>query len=179
MRKRNRPSLDASSMADIAFLLLVFFLVTTSMDVDKGILVQLPPSVDLPEPRDPEPYHAREVLEVLVNKNDQLLVEGNRMPLSELRVETRKHLLNFGSLDDYSTNPSKAIVALQNDRETSYEVYISVYNELKAAYREVRETIALQTFNRELHELSKEEMKRLTKELVPLRLSESDPFSVN
>jgi len=178
MKKRNRPSVDASSMADIAFLLLVFFLVTTSMDVDKGILVQLPPSIEAPDPPEPEPYHAREVLEVLINSKDQLLVEGRRIEVSELKAETKKHLLNYGVLADYSSLPSKAIVSLQNDRNTSYESYISVYNELKAAYREVREFIAMREFNLEMELLNKDQMRKLRKELVPLRLSESDPFEL-
>lgn len=136
-KKRGSTEINASSMADIAFLLLIFFLVTTTIDQDKGILHGLPPWTDVPPP-DIE-LRERNVLEILVNSNNQLLVESEYIQISELRAIAVKHISNNGKLPNFSESPKKAIVSLKNDRGTSYDIYIQIQNELKAAYRELRD----------------------------------------
>ena len=143
--KRAIPEINAGSMADIAFLLLIFFLVTTTMDVDKGINRKLPPYDDqLLE--DPPPIKKKNIFEVLVNSNDALLVEENYLDISRLREEAKKFLNNNGDgTCDYcegayrdpasSDNPDKAVISLQNDRGTSYSMYLKVQNELAAALK--------------------------------------------
>jgi biopolymer transport protein ExbD len=143
--KKAQQEINASSMADIAFLLLIFFLVTTTIDQDKGILHGLPPWSEEPPP-DIKLYE-RNVLEILVNSNDQLLVEQEYMKIDKLREITKKHIDNHGRLENFSVSPQDAIVSLKNDRGTSYGMYIQVQNELKAAYGEVRDAMALRITN--------------------------------
>lgn len=117
-KKRGSTEINASSMADIAFLLLIFFLVTTTIDQDKGILHGLPPWTDEPPP-DIE-LREKNVLEILVNSNNQLLVEGEYLDVSNLKDMAIKHISNNGRLPNFSENPKKAIISLKNDRGTSF-----------------------------------------------------------
>jgi|TARA_B110000261_G_scaffold80539_1_gene92595 hypothetical protein len=152
---RKSPEVNAGSMADIAFLLLIFFLVTTTIETDSGINRKLPPMEDV---IDPPVIKQRNIFTVVVNKNNMILVEEKLMDLSDVRKAAVKFLDNGGGLGeeacDYckgekdrssSDNPDKAIISLKNDRETDYKVYISVQNELVAAYNVLRnrEFIAL------------------------------------
>lgn len=148
MARRSAPEVNAGSMADIAFLLLIFFLVTTTIETDSGINRKLPP---MDEIIDPPIIKERNIFTVVVNKNNQILVEEKLMELRDIRKEAVAFLDNGGGLGeescDYcqgskdrssSDNPEKAIISLKNDRETDYKVYISVQNELVAAYNELR-----------------------------------------
>ena len=148
MGRRSAPEVNAGSMADIAFLLLIFFLVTTTIETDSGINRKLPPMEEI---IDPPIIKERNIFTVVVNKNNQILVEEKLMELRSLRSEAVAFLDNGGGLAeeacDYcqgsrdrssSDNPDKAIISLKNDRETDYKVYISVQNELVAAYNELR-----------------------------------------
>lgn len=150
MARRGTPEVNAGSMADIAFLLLIFFLVTTTIDKDSGIARTLPP---LEENKDEVNIRKRNLFIVVVNKNDDILVNEVPMRLDELRAAAIKFIDNGGapsSTVDYcdfcqgerdpasSDNPDKAIISLQNDRLTSYKMYIAVQNELTAAYNELR-----------------------------------------
>ena len=148
MAKRSVPVVNAGSMADIAFLLLIFFLVTTTIETDSGLNRKLPP---IEEVIDPPIIKERNIFTVVVNKNNQLLVEEELKDISDIRTLAIEFLDNGGGAGedscDYcqgkknpssSDNPEKAIVSLKNDRETSYKVYIAVQNELVAAYNELR-----------------------------------------
>ena len=149
MARRSAPEVNAGSMADIAFLLLIFFLVTTTIETDSGINRKLPP---MDEIIDPPVIKERNIFTVVVNKNNQILVEEKPMDLRDIRKEAVAFLDNGGGLGDEacdycqgnkdrssSDNPEKAIISLKNDRETDYKVYISVQNELVAAYNELRD----------------------------------------
>jgi len=170
--KRAIPEINASSMADIAFLLLVFFLVTTTMDIDRGILVTLPPYTNEPPPDDVQ-ANARNVLEILVNSKDQLLVENELTQISELKEITMKHVDNRGRLPEFSDSPNDAIVSLKNDKSTTYKRYIEVYNEIRAGYNELRNQYAMQTYGVDFKKLTDENMKAVRAE-YPLKLSEAD-----
>ncbi len=148
MAKRKAPEVNAGSMADIAFLLLIFFLVTTTIETDSGINRKLPPMEDQ---IDPPIIREKNIFTVVVNKNNQLLVEESLTDIKDLRGLAVDFLDNGGGSGeeacDYcqgkrdprsSDNPDKAIISLKNDRETDYKVYISVQNELVAAYNELR-----------------------------------------
>jgi biopolymer transport protein ExbD len=156
MAKRSAPEVNAGSMADIAFLLLIFFLVTTTMEKDSGISRKLPP---MEESEEDVVIKQKNIFTVLLNKHDQLLVEDELMELKDLRKAAVEFLDNGGSTDndgnpcDYcqgkkdpssSDHPDKAIISLKNERETSYAMYISVQNELVGAYNELRNRRALQ-----------------------------------
>ena len=173
--KRGIPEINAGSMADIAFLLLVFFLVTTTMDIPTGIQVQLPPITDEPPPESKQ--RKKEVLEVLVNANDQLLVEGKLMRVDQLQQKTIDHLTNEGKDPNLATSSTSAIVSLKNDRGTSYDMYLSVYNELEAAYKKVRNDYAMQKYGLEFSKLRSKAQIDEVKEKYPKKLSEAEPVN--
>lgn len=176
MRKsRAIPEINAGSMADIAFLLLIFFLVTTTMDTDTGIAISLPPKLDITEP--PPPIKEKNVLKVLVNSNNQLLVEGELTDISSLREKTVKFITNNGVDPNLSDNPQKAVISLKADRGTQYETYINIQNELKAAYREIRDEEAMKRFGRKYSEL-RDDQRDIIKKEYPQKISEAEPEDI-
>lgn len=160
MAKRAAPEVNAGSMADIAFLLLIFFLVTTTIETDTGINRKLPPMDDNQED---VIIKQKNIFTVLVNGKDELLVEDERMNLKDLRKAAVEFLDNGGDgTCDYchgkknpasSDNPDKAIISLKNARETSYKMYVSVQNELVAAYNELRDKRAMSLYGKTFTEL--------------------------
>lgn len=160
MARRENSEINAGSMADIAFLLLIFFLVTTTMDVDSGISRKL--SEKPPLDYKPPIIKMKNILEININRNDQLLVEDEVMELEDIKQTTIDFLDNGGGIGktvdevvgspcDYcngkkaensSDHPNKAIISVQSDRGTSYGMYITVQNELLSAYTELRNIYA-------------------------------------
>ncbi|WP_207554808.1 ExbD/TolR family protein [Acidiluteibacter ferrifornacis] len=196
MARRNAPEINAGSMADIAFLLLIFFLVTTTMDVDTGLTRKLPP---IPEDiENPPEVKMRNVFQVLVNANDDLLVEGEPMLVSELRKKAKEFIIgdaNNPNMPEFKLTQvpvlgnipvSKQIISLQNDRGTSYEMYIKVQNELVGAYNEVRNEFAMQKFGKSYVDLEKLAETSETaaaqadavKDVYPQRISEAEPKNI-
>ena len=230
MARRPLQEINAGSMADIAFLLLIFFLVTTTMDQDIGILRQLPPPVPDDMEKPPE-VKQRNVYEVLVNSNDQLLVEGKPMDIRNLRegavdfytnpnqspdlpqltTVTRDMVQNnlnqlrqalsekpdsqelkdkikdwenkltaLELIGTYQELPSSALISLQNDRGTSYEMYIKVQNELSAAVNGLRDALSEKKFGVPYSELDpandddKPKIKAI-RAVYPQRISEAEP----
>lgn len=169
---RVSPEINASSMADIAFLLLIFFLVTTTIDVDKGITVKLPPWSD--EPPETQKLKTRNVYSVLVNANDELLVRGEPMEVKDLKENAKVFILNPQKLDNMSESPKKAIISLKNDRGTSYGSYLGVYNELKAAYNELWDEYSDTNYGMPYDELTIDKKKELRSN-IPLVISEAEP----
>jgi biopolymer transport protein ExbD len=189
MPKRAVPEINSSSMADIAFMLLIFFLVATTMDIDTGLARMLPPPVpkDLPDEKPPE-VKEKNIYVVLINKNDQLLVEGRPMDVSMLKDGCKEFLTkidvpNFpdSEIKDIpylgKRSISKGIVSLQNDRGTSYGRYIEVQNALVAAYNEVREAYAMENFGKKFDDLT-EGKQDAVKKAIPQRISEAEPKRV-
>ncbi len=173
-QRREKPEINASSMADIAFLLLIFFLVTTTMDMDKGLLVVLPEYTESPPPI--IEYHERNVLEVLVNGNDQLLVEGKSFEVENLKEMVKKHVANPLKEEDFAKSPQVAVVMLENSASTSYDKYINVHNEIRSAYNELREEYAQRKHHVTFDLLDREIQKHIMKEVYPLRVSEAEKF---
>jgi biopolymer transport protein ExbD len=198
MAKRKVPEVNAGSMADIAFLLLIFFLVTTTIETDSGINRKLP-QIEEDNPNPPE-IKMKNIITVMVNKNDQLLVEDQLMELKDLREAAIKFLDNGGDgsctyckgAKDISSsdNPDKAIISLQNDSETSYKAYISVQNELVAAYYFLRDRECMTKYGKTYRELemmfddprTPESMRTRIEPLIkdiqgmfPQKLSEAEP----
>lgn len=172
MGRKKPPEINASSMADIAFLLLIFFLVTTTIVEDKGVLVKLPPWSN--EPPESLQMKTRNVYSVLVNAEDQLLVRGEPMKIGDLRDNTKKFISNPQRMPNMAEDPRKAIVSLKNDRGTKYETYLEVYNELKAAYNELRTEMAQRRHGKDFEFCTKLQQKDIRAQL-PLVISEAEP----
>jgi biopolymer transport protein ExbD len=160
MAKRAAPEVNAGSMADIAFLLLIFFLVTTTIETDSGINRKLPP---LEESEEDVIIKQKNIFTVLVNGKDQFLVEDELMELKDIRKAAREFLDNGGDGTctyckgkkdpSSSDNPDKAIISLKNERETTYKTYIAVQNELVAAYSELRNIRATALYGKSFTEM--------------------------
>jgi len=164
-------------MADIAFLLLIFFLVTTTINVDSGIYMQLPPKLD--ENVDPPEIQQRNLLNILVNNTGDVLVDGRFMSIDTIRDEVKRHVTNEGQLPNYSDSPDAAIVSFKTERQLPYEQYINVLDELRGAYDEIRDDYAREirgvdyaTYKGQLGEDDEDEVK--TKYPIKISLAEPD-----
>lgn len=202
MARRASPEVNAGSMADIAFLLLIFFLVTTTIETDRGISRKLPPIPE--EDVVPPVIKQKNIFTVIVNRNNELLVEDEVMQIEDLRESAKAFLDNGGGAGDEacdycqgpgdpgsSDNPTKAIISLVNDRRTEYGTYISVQNELVAAYNELRNREAQRLYGMEFTQMeanyndanwrgNKEQLREqigVVKDLFPEKLSEAEPQS--
>ncbi len=163
--------IHAGSMADIAFLLLIFFLISTTILMDQGITVRLPPwEPDRPVNHPPP----KNILAIRVNAEGQLLVRGERLPVKELKAKLMQFISNPQRRPDLPSKPSKAVVSLQNDRGTSYGSYINVYNELKAAYHQLWKEEAQRLYQRDYTELGAAQQ-GVVRQLIPLVISEAEP----
>jgi len=174
-RNRNRMTneINAGSMADIAFLLLIFFLVTTQIVEDKGIMVKLPPwSEDEP---DITKLNKRNVFSVLVNAQNQLLVRGEFEEVSNLKEKAKEFIANPKKREDLAEMPTKAIISLKNDRGTNYETYLEVYNELKAAYNELWSEESRKLYGKDYSEDLPIHMRKEIRSKIPFVLSEAEP----
>ncbi len=170
---KSRPEINASSMADIAFLLLVFFLVTTTIDVERGITVRLPEWSE--EPPEELNLKKRNVFSVLVNAQNQLLVRGELAEVSELRERAKEFIMNPNANPELAEAPNSAIISLKNDRGTKYSVYIEVYNELKAAYNELWDEESMRIYGVHYSDDMPKAKKEKIKEKIPFVLSEAEP----
>lgn len=172
-KSRSAPEINASSMADIAFLLLVFFLVTTTIDVERGITVRLPEwSIEPPEEIN---LKKRNVFSVLVNAQNQLLVRGELARVEDLRTRAKEFIMNPMNNPDLAEAPNSAIISLKNDRGTNYETYIEVYNELKAAYNELWDEESMKLYGQHYSEDLPKDKKDKIKDKIPFVLSEAEP----
>ena len=134
---REKPTLNASSMADIAFLLLIFFLVTTRIASEKGLAMSLPPKQE--QKMLTTPALDRDVLRITINSDNKILFETDKNgTVSEIKNLVKTHLLNYGKDENYSQNPQKAIVVLSSQRQTNYNFYIEVLDKIKAGYNEAK-----------------------------------------
>jgi len=173
MAKRELQEINAGSMADIAFLLLIFFLVTTTMESNYGVRRKLPPPDDLTEHPEVD-IKQRNVLEIVVNGQDKMLIEGESKEMKDVKNLALEFLTNNGKNPNSSDNPQKAIIQIKHTRQTSYKEYISLYNELISAYTVVRNQYAKQKFGKLFDNLSKEDQK-VVKKYYPQQIAESTP----
>ncbi|MDA3879211.1 MAG: biopolymer transporter ExbD [Prolixibacteraceae bacterium] len=188
---RKLPEYNASSLADIAFMLLIFFLVTTTMDIDSGLERRLPQWVDPDDIEDTPPIKERNVFVVLVDRNNRLLVEGELTRVEDLKEKTKEFLTNpsdnanlpekeikeipfFGP---YQVLTKSAVVSLQNDVGTTYGTYISVQNELIAAINELREDLSKRKFGKSYNDLNTDQQDAI-KEIYPQKISEAEPKKI-
>lgn len=180
--QRNAPLINAGSMADIAFLLLIFFLVATTLAKDKGIERKLPRKCP-PGQECVVNIEDRNILRLYLNETGELLVNDDLTTLVELRDKIKGFINNNGDgscgycdgvqLDDSSENPSKAVISLTTDRLTPYAEFIALQDEISKAYYELREHYALKMFEKKPSELTDSELKQV-KEAYPFLFSEAD-----
>lgn len=172
--RRQDNRINAGSMADIAFLLLIFFLVTTTILVDTGIQVRLPLWVEnVPPQHIPE----RNMLKIKVNAQNELFVENSRAEPEQLRSRVKNFIMNPGALSTRPGSPRKAVVSLQHDRGTSYQAYLEVYSELMAAYRELWEEAALRRYQLPYQNLPAARQEQIRAD-IPLVISEAEPVDL-
>ena len=161
-------------MADIAFLLLIFFLVATQISQDKGVRVVLPEYYDGPKGE----ALNKDVLNIKINKFDEVIVEGEPSKLEDLRELIPAFVLNPERRSDYPTSPHKAIISLQNDVNTSYDAYVYAYSVIQSSYTNMRREMAESKFGKDLSQLNMIEAEEI-KKLLPMKVSEADPFDEN
>jgi len=190
--KKKLPEINAAPQADVAFQILIFFLIATTMDTDKGLLRKLPPIAEVEEQKK-EDVKERNVFLVLVNRNNQLLVENQIGNINELRAKAKEFIENPYNAEDL---PEKVktevpyfgevavtkyhVISLQNDRGTTYGAYMAVQNELTAAYNELRNQLAESKFNMKYDDFKDEDdpRRKAIDEIYPLRISEAEPRNV-
>jgi biopolymer transport protein ExbD len=185
---RKTPEIPSASMADIAFMLLIFFLVATTMDVDSGLERSLPPMP--PEVMDDTPpIKERNVFSVLLDQHNRLMVEGEIMRVDDLREKAKEFMTNPNSLETLpETKPveipffgnvevSKGVISLRNDFGTQYGTYISVQNELMAAVNELRGELASQKFSKKYANCNDEQRDAIRK-AIPIQISEAEPKKI-
>ncbi|KAA3635087.1 MAG: biopolymer transporter ExbD [Bacteroidetes bacterium] len=170
-KRRKAPSINTGSMADIAFLLLIFFLVTTTIMEDSGIRVKLPVWEETPPVM---PVSSDNILSVKVNAQNALMVEGEIMPIRELKEAAKIFITNPENLPDRPSSPKKAAISLQNDRSTNYEAYLEVYDQLVSVYNELWETEAQKLYGKSYELISKAKQKHIKTE-IPMVISEAEP----
>lgn len=185
--KKKLPGLNASSMSDISFLLLTFFLLVSSINTDMGIQRRLPPPSD-PNVKPPD-IHRRNTFVVLVNKDDKLLFNGELGEINLLKERAKEFLSNPDNLANLpekiskdipllgTVEVSKGVISLQNDRGTSYEMYLMVQNELTAAVNELRDEMAKTKFGKSYVDCSAMQREAIDK-AIPIAISEAEPKNI-
>lgn len=187
---KKTPEIPSASMADIAFMLLIFFITATSMDVDSGlerVLPQMPPPNQ--EQDDTPPIKERNVFTVLLDQYNRLMVEGEIMRVEDLREKAKEFILNPNDLETLPEKKpteipligeypvSKGVISLRNDHGTQYGTYIAVQNELVAAVNEVRDELSTQKFGKKYAELTSEQQEAI-RDAIPSRISEAEPKTI-
>lgn len=165
MSKRELPGINAGSMADIAFLLLIFFLVTTTMNIDSGILRKIPEKQRIPSKI---VIKNKNILEININRNNELFVENQVIQISELQNIVTNFIDNGAGLDKNneactwckgnknlksSDHPSKAFISIKTDRETSYGTYVVILDKLNSSYEKLRNRLSKELYNTSYSEL--------------------------
>ena len=185
--KRKVPDINSSSTADIAFLLLIFFLITSSMDTGRGLARLLPPPPEDEKNENTDKIKERNILQVYLNKDDALMCGNDYIGVDQLRQKAKEFIANINNaenmpektqknVDFFGTTlvNDKHVISLQNDRGSSYQAYISVQNELVAAYNELRDELAQEKFGVTYAELNDAQQKAV-REVYPQRISEAEP----
>lgn len=189
MGKKNKkvPGLNTSSTADISFMLLIFFLVTTSMDTDMGLARRLPPPPEKDQEEAEIDVKERNVLNVRLNAAGNLMVNHDFMDIKQLRARAKefiknennlpslpeKHMKNIELLGQCAVT-DKHVISVQTDRGTSYNIYFQVQNELVAAYNELRDELSKAKFNKPYAALTDEQQEAI-RAYYPQKISEAEP----
>ena len=184
------PALNTTSTGDIAFLLLIFFLVATTMDVDKGIQRRLPPMPDENQKQQDIKVNRRNIVVVRINSQDRILAGGVPMDVTQVKEKIKEFIVNPTNSESLPEKEmkdiegfgqyavSKGVVSLQNDRGTSYSAYLRVQNEIVKAFNEIRDDFAMVNYGSKYADLD-EEKQRIVRDAVPQSISEAEPKDVS
>jgi len=173
MRKRRElPGINAASMADIAFLLLIFFILITKIDNSVGISRNLPP-INEEQQQSIIDINRRNVFEITLKDDNQLFVNNNVLQLNNLKIALKQFILNNGRNPDMSDSPKDVVILLKIERESNYNTYIAVQNEITHSYNEIRNESANLLYRKNFQELNYEQQTEIRK-LFPMQLSEAD-----
>lgn len=167
-KQRETPGLNTTSTADISFMLLIFFLVTTSMDVDKGLLRQLPS----PDPQKKEQQTVVDkanLMELRLTAGDTLLVNGKPMKVSQLKEETIRFVHRLGK---------KHLISIESERDADYNLYFQMQNQLMEAYSQLRNETAQKKYHRD-YALLNNDQKEQVRNICPQRITESYANAMN
>ena len=187
---KSTPALNTTSSADIAFLLLIFFLVSTTMDVDKGIQRRLPPMPDENQKQQDIKVNRRNIVVVRINSQDRILAGGVPMDVTQVKEKIKEFIVNPANSESLPEKEmkdiegfgqyavSKGVVSLQNDRGTSYSAYLRVQNEIVKAFNEIRDDFAMVNYGSKYADLD-EEKQRIVRDAVPQSISEAEPKDVS
>ena len=187
MSKRKTPGLNTGAMSDISFLLLTFFLLTSSINTEQGIPRKLPPPKADDQKDEIIDIKRRNVLEVEVNYLDQISCNGEVIMISELKDKAKEFFANPTNSDELPEKSnklidgigdfavSKGVVSLRNDQGTSYDMYVQVQNELQRAVNELRDETALQYFGKKYDALDSSAQRAITT-AIPMSISEAPPI---
>ena len=188
--KRNAEGINASSSADIAFLLLIFWLTTTTMNSDKGLQRRLPPMPDENQKQEDIKVNRRNIIQVKINAADRVIAGGQIMEISEIKdkiVEFVTNPMNLETLPEKEMKEiegfgqyavSKGVVSLQNDRGTSYNAYLQVQNELVRAFNEIRDDFAVKNYGKKYNALD-EDKQKIVRDAIPQSISEAEPKDIS
>ena len=188
--KRNAEGINASSSADIAFLLLIFWLTTTTMNSDKGLQRRLPPMPDENQKQEDVKVNRRNIIQVKINSNDRVIAGGQIMEISEIKDKIVEFVTNPMNLDNLPEKEmkeiegfgqyavSKGVVSLQNDRGTSYNAYLQVQNELVRAFNEIRDDFAVKNYGKKYNALD-EDKQKIVRDAIPQSISEAEPKDIS
>ena len=189
MAKKKVPEINGSSMADIAFIALIFFLMVTTMDKEEGISRVLPPIPAEDQKVEDQKVNRRNIIQVKINSNDRLLAGSQPMDVSQLKDKIKEFMTNpyddpnlpekeVKDIPGLGPVPvSKGVISLQNDRGTTYQAYITVQNELIKAVNELRDDFSMKTYGKKYNKLD-EERQEIVRQAVPQRISEAEPKDV-
>ena len=189
MASKKTPALNTSSTADIAFLLLCYFLMTTTMGTQTGLQRRLPPMPDKNQKVEDQKVNKRNLITVKINSQDRLMAGNEPMDVSQLKEKIKIFLTNPAndptlpervptSIEGYGNYPvSKGVISLQNDRGTSYRAYIAVQNELVRAVNELRDELSLSSYGKVFANLT-DDQRDIIKKCIPQNISEAEPKNV-
>jgi biopolymer transport protein ExbD len=190
MAKRSTPALNTSSTADIAFLLLCYFLMTTTMGSQTGLSRRLPPMPDQNQKQVDQKVNRRNIIIVKINSADRILAGSEPIEVSQLKDKIKEFLSNpaddpnlpekeMQEIEGFGQYPvSKGVISLQNDRGTSYRAYIAVQNELVKAVNELRDEFSRNNYGKPFASLS-EDKQDIVKKAIPQNISEAEPKDVS
>ena len=189
MANKKTPAINSSSTADIAFLLLCYFLMTTTMGSQTGLSRRIPPMPENQQKVEDQKVNRRNIIIVKINSADRLLAGSDPIDVSQLKDKIKEFLTNPANdpnlpekedtdIEGFGKYPvSKGVISLQNDRGTSYHAYIAVQNELVKAINELRDEFAFKNYGKPFIQLS-EEQQDIAKKAVPQNISKAEPKDV-